>query len=295
MLEIEEITPVADYACHTGEGPLYHPDENAVYWTDIPQGKLFRYDLATGQHAQVYEGEPVGGMTLQEDGSLLLFCARGAVKRRSRDGSLTTVLDEIPDERTTRFNDVWADPEGRVFCGTMPTKERPGRLYRLDPDRSLHLLLEGIGCSNGTGLAPDGRTLYYTDTGKNEIYQFDYDRATGAITNQRVFVRVPREPGEGYPDGMTVDAEGFVWSARWDGGCVVRYSPDGQEAGRITFPEVKKVSCPVFGGPGYADLWVTTAGGHQKEHDGQNAGALFRLRIKGIRGVPEFRSRIQVT
>lgn len=280
---------IADYRCVTGEGPLWHPDEQRLYWVDIPLGRMFRYDPATGQHEQVYQGEQVGGFTIQSDGGILLFMARGAVKIW-REGSLTTVIDEIPDERATRFNDVIADPVGRVFCGTMRTPERLGRLYRLDLDGRITKLLDGIGTSNGMGFTPDHRQMYYTDTPKREIYRFDFDRETSAITNQQVFVRTPEDPAEGRPDGMTVDAEGYVWSARWDGGCLVRYAPDGTEERRIHFP-AKKVSCPTFGGPDYGDLYVTTAGGDKKEENGPGAGALFRIRL-GIRGVPEFRSRV---
>lgn len=282
---------IADYHCITGEGPLWHPGEQRLYWLDIPPGKIFRFDPATGTHEQVYQAtEAIGGFTIQSDGALLLFMARGAVKIW-REGRLTTVIEEIPDERTTRFNDVIADPVGRVFCGTMRTPERLGRLYRLDLDGTITKLLDGIGTSNGMGFTPDRRQMYYTDTPKREIYQFDYDRATGAITNQRVFVRTPDDPAEGRPDGMTVDADGYVWSARWGGSCVVRYAPDGTEERRIYFP-ARKVSCPTFGGPNYDDLYVTTAGGDDKDANGPGAGALFRVRVPGVRGVPEFPSRI---
>jgi D-xylono/L-arabinono-1,4-lactonase len=292
---------IADYQCVTGEGPLWHPDEERLYWTDIPTGRLFRYDPASGAHEQVYQGEVVGGFTIQADGALLLFMARGAVKAW-RQGEMRTILDEIPAERTTRFNDVIADPEGRVFCGTLSPRHdfgraevagepaHSGRLYRLDPDGTLTPLLEGVGVSNGMGFTPDRRQMYYTDTPTREISLFDYDRDSGAITNRRPFVVVPQVEGEGFPDGMTVDAEGYVWSARWDGGCLVRYAPDGTEDRRIRFP-ARKVSSAVFGGPDYADLYVTTAGGNDKQANGPGAGALFRLR-PGVRGVPEFPSRI---
>ena len=278
---------IADYQCITGEGPMWHPMEQRVYWVDIPTGRMFRYDPATGKHEQVFQGEMIGGFTIQADGALLLFQGRGAV-RIWRDGALSTVIDEIPDERATRFNDVFADTEGRVFCGTMPTKERLGRLYRLDTDGSIHLVLDGIRCSNGMGLTPDRKGLYYTDSGKREIYLFDYDAATGSLTNQRLFVQTPE--GEGVPDGMTVDAEGYVWSARWDGGHLFRYSPTGELVDKVAFP-AKKVSCVTFGGPDYTDMYVTTAGGNRKETDGQGAGALYRINL-GIRGVPECLSRV---
>lgn len=278
---------IADYACVVGEGPLWHPEERRLYWIDIGRGRMFRYEPATGTHEMCYEGETVGGLTLQADGALLLFMARGAVKIW-RDGALTTVVEEIPDERDSRFNDVIADPEGRVFCGTMPTGERLGRLYRLDPSGALTIVAEGIGCSNGMGFTPDRRQMYYTDSSAKQIYLYDYDQAAGALENRRLFAQIGDDLG--VPDGMTVDAEGNVWSANWDGGCLLRFAPDGSETLRIPFP-AKKVSCPIFGGDDYADLYVTTAGGDSKATDGDEAGALFRLR-PGVRGVPEFRSRI---
>jgi D-xylonolactonase len=190
-----------------------------------------------------------------------------------------------------------ADPRGRVFCGTISPRwdegeqdVRRGRLYRLDPDLTLTVLLEGVAISNGMGFTLDRRRMYYTDTPTLEISLFDYDEATGALGNRRPFVRVSDDPGEGMPDGMTMDAEGCVWSARWGGGCRVRYAPDGRELERVRFP-ARKVSSAIFGGPDYADLYVTTAGGHQKDVDGPGSGALYRLR-PGVTGHPELRSRI---
>jgi D-xylonolactonase len=171
----------------------------------------------------------------------------------------------------------------------MPTPGRKGRLYRLDPDRRLTVVLEGIGITNGMGLTLDRKQLYYTDSEAKEIYLFDYDQATGALTNRRVFVDSSHEAG--VPDGLTVDAEGHVWSARWDGWCLIRYAPDGREERRIHFP-AKKVSSLIFGGPDLSDMYVTTAGGQDKSENGPGAGALFRLRL-GIKGQPEFLSRIR--
>ncbi len=280
---------IADYACHTGEGPLWHPDEKRLYWVDIPAGRLFWYDPAAGKHEMCLETEPIGGFTIQADGALLLFMARGAVKI-FRDGRLETIIEEIPDERETRFNDVFADPEGRVFCGTMAAPGRKGRLYRLDLDCTLTVVLEDIGCPNGMGFTPDLGEMYFTDSLAWTIYVFDYERETGEIRDQRIFAKSPGGAGEGAPDGMTVDAEGDVWSARWNGSCVVRYAPDGEEVERIAIPALK-ASCCTFGGEDYADMYVTTAGGNEKATEGADAGALFRIDA-GVRGVPEFRSRI---
>jgi D-xylono/L-arabinono-1,4-lactonase len=280
---------IADYQCKVGEGPLWHPLEKRLYWTDIETGRMFRYDPASGKHEQFYSGEVVGGFTIQEDGALLLFMARGAIALW-RDGKLRYVIKEIPEERKSRFNDVIADPAGRVFCGTMSTKERAGRLYRLDTDGSLTVVVEGIGVSNGMGFTLNSRHMYYTDSSALKIYLFDYEAQTGTLYNQRVFVETPA--GEGVPDGMTVDAQGFVWSARWDGSALYRYTPKGMEERRIQFP-AKKVSSVIFAGDDLKDMYVTTAGGENKAKEGAGAGALFRLNL-GIAGRPEFFSRIKV-
>ena len=268
---------IADFACECGENPLWHPFEKRVYWVDIPTGRLFRFDPKT-EHSEVcYRGEEaLGGFTVQADGALLLFLARGAVKRWQA-GALSTVVEDIPDERETRFNDVIADPAGRVFCGTMPTADRPGRLYRLDVDGTLTMVLDGILCSNGCGFTPDRKRMYYTDSGKGEIYLFDYDVTTGALFNQRLFFQLPKE--KGCPDGMTVDAEGFVWSAIWDGWRVIRYAPDGTIDREIRMPVQRPSSC-MFGGPELKTLFVTSACvelGWDALREGPLAGALFAL------------------
>lgn len=279
---------IADYNCECGEGPLWHPLQKRLYWLDIVNPRMFWYDPATGHHEQFNVGRTVGGFTFQADGSLLLFMDRGSVAVW-RNGKLRTIVEEIPDEVTTRFNDVHADTKGRVFCGTMPTKTRPGRLYRLDTDGSIHMVLDGISCSNGMGFTLDRKQMYYTDSEAYTIYLFDYDEATGNLSNQRIFVQ--HDKSLGLPDGMTVDAQGYVWSAHWDGNALIRYNPKGEEVHRIEFP-AKKVSSITFGGDDYGDMYVTTAGGDNKPVEGPGAGALFRLRLPGVRGLPEYYSRV---
>jgi D-xylonolactonase len=281
---------VADTHCVTGEGPLWNEDDQCLYWVDIPQGQLFRYDPAAGSHELVYQGDVIGGYTLEADGAFLFFQSRGAV-RRWKDGQLTTIIEEIPEERDSRFNDVIADPEGRVFCGTMPANGREGRLYRLDPGGQLTCVREDAGLSNGMGFTPDLTRMYHCDTSDRRVITiFDYDRATGDLTNRRIFVKVPED--EGLPDGMTVDAEGYIWSAHWDGSALYRYTPTGEIDQRIPLP-AKKVSSAAFGGRDFTDLYVTTAGGNNRATEGSGAGALFRLR-PGVKGKAEFRSRIAV-
>ncbi len=284
---------IANYEEEAGEGPLWHVAEQRVYWVDITTSRIFRFHPASGRHELFYQGEEdIGGFTFQADGSLLLFMARGAIKVL-RDGRLTTIIDEIPAERRTRFNDVIADPAGRVYCGTMPTAGDDARLYRLDTDGTLTVMLEGIGLANGMGFTLDHRQMYFTDTFRREIYLFDYDQTTGALTGQGVFMHVPEDEDVLGPDGMTVDAEGYVWSALWGAGCVARYRPDGTEERRVLFPGVKRASSLIFGGPDMTDIYVTTQGADEKAAAGPNAGAFFRAHL-GIRGLPEFHSRIRI-
>jgi D-xylonolactonase len=281
---------IVDEPCVVGEGPLWNPDDGRVYWVDIPAGRLYRYDPASGTHECCYEaGVMLGGFTLQEDGALLLFLERGAVQVW-RDGQTDTLIDEIPDERDSRFNDVIADPAGRVLCGTMPANGRLGRLYRLNLDGTLTTLLDNIDISNGLGFSPDRTLLYYSESNARTIHLFDYDVEAGDIGNRRVFAQ--NSPDWGVPDGLTVDAQGFVWCAYWDGSRLVRYRPDGGVEQTINFP-ARKVSSVTFGGPEYDETYVTTAGGAKRAEEGEHAGGLFRLRL-GVHGVPEFRSRVKL-
>ncbi len=279
---------VADCLCQTGENPLWHPAERKMYWTDIPAGKLFRFDPAAGTWEECWHGDPVGGFTLQADGALLLFMARGAIARW-QGGRLDYLRRETEGEQDSRFNDVIADPRGRVFCGTMKTPARKGRLYRLDTDGTLHLVFDGIAVPNGMGFTPDRKRMYWTDSDARQIYLSDYDEETGALTNRRIWLELTEDQGK--PDGLTVDSQGFIWSAHWNGSALFRYAPDGSETLRIEFP-AKKVSSVSFGGDQYEDLYVTTAlTSGTRSSEGAGAGALFRLR-PGVQGVPEFVSRV---
>ena len=286
---------VADYRNVVGEGPLWHPEEKLLYWVDIMGGKIFRLDPASGKHELFWEGAVVGGFTFQADGSLLLFLERGAVAVL-RDGKLSYVIDEIAAESGNRFNDVIADPAGRVFCGTMSVDDQAamagdastGTLYRLDTDGSITPLFGGCAIPNGMGFTADRRHMYYTESMDYTIYIFDYDQGTGEITKKRPFVETGTE--NGLPDGMTVDAEGHVWSARAGGSALFRYSPEGVEETSILFP-AKMVSSAGFGGEDLSDIYVTTIGGDKRAEMGPGAGALFRLR-PGVKGVPDYYSRV---
>lgn len=229
----------------------------------------------------------MGGFTIQDDGALLLFRAKGAIELLTPDG-VVVLYEGLDDEGETRFNDVSADPRGRVFCGTMPAPHRKGRLYRLDPDGSIRIVAEEVGCSNGMGWTADEKTMFHTDSGDATIYAWDYDVETGEISNRRTFYK--RE-SVGGPDGMVVDSEDCVWTALWGGRCVVRLSPSGDVLEEIPIPAVK-ITCPAFGGPDYADFYVTAAGGDE-EGEGEGAGELIKVKVNA-KGKPEYRSKVKV-
>ncbi len=283
---------IADYACHCGEGPIWHGGEQRLYWQDSTTGRLFRYDPASDTHEQVLKLDYIGATTVQPDGSLLVFGWECEVWRW-RNGELTPFTEPIPGE--SRFNDVGADPEGRVFAGSMPVPDpdnpdkpkKLGSLFLFDTDGSRRVVETEIGCANGVGFSLDYKTMYYVDSVTHSIYAYDYDRQTGNITARRTFAEVDKSL---IPDGLTVDAEGCIWCAMWEGGRVMRFSPEGEHMKSIELPTALTTSV-MFGGPDLDQLYVTSAGGDQKDKRGPHAGALFRV-DPGVRGRPENLSRL---
>ena len=288
-VEVTNVETVVKSQCMLGEAPVWHPGEKCLYWADIDRGQLHRFDPAEGRHDVVLEGRPIAGITYQVDGSLLLFRDRGTVDVYGDGGVQKTLITEIADEVETRFNDVIADPRGRVFCGTLKSGDRLGRLYRLDPDGSLKIVQEGIGCSNGLGFSRDLKRMYYTDSTDRKIWVFDYEIESGDLSNRRVFAEIE---APALPDGLTVDDEDNVWSAMWDGSCVVCYRPDGTVKGRVELP-TEKITSVMFGGSEMSDLYITSAGNEEASGNDSQAGDLFRI-TPGVRGRREFPSRILI-
>ena len=221
---------VADRPDLLGENPLWHAVEQALYRVDYLRGEVRRFDPATGRDETIYTGPKVSGFTLQADGSLLLL-AEGARVVRWQDGVPTVLLEGFPGSEGMHFNDCIADPRGRVYTGTVPDDpdryaDRVGVLVRIDRDARVTPLVEGIGISNGLGFSPQADRLYFADTLSCRIDVFDYDVDSGNLSNRRLFVDLSAGPGR--PDGLAVDHEGHVWSARWDGSAVHRYAPDGR-------------------------------------------------------------------
>lgn len=274
---------------------MWHADESALYWMDIPQGRLFRYDSVTGEHGMVREGRELGAATIQADGSLVLMGGPGCCVSKWEDGRESGIVEKVPGE--TRFNDAIADAVGRVYSGSMAKRwgttdpAELGTLYRIDTDGSIHVMDRGFGCANGMGLSPDGRTLFFIDSPSQNVYAYDVDPATADLSNRRVHLETAPQGTASIPDGMTIDADGCFWVARWGDACVVRYDPAGAEMIRIEL-STSCITSVAFGGADLATMFITSAGGDDPAKHGADAGALFAVEFEGVRGVPEHRSRI---
>jgi D-xylono/L-arabinono-1,4-lactonase len=280
---VTEVVAVANYHCEVGENPLWDERTNRIHWLDIDTGRLFRADHATLEHECFYRGPVVGGFTFQDDGALLLFEADRIVLLH--DGK-RRVLKEGIDADMARFNDVIADPEGRVYAGTIGKSLQSGGLYRIDRDLTVTCLWKETGCANGMGFSADHQRFYWTCSTTRRIFVSGYDRASGEMRDRRVYYQAPE--AEGTPDGLTLDVRNRIYTARWGGGAVLEMTEAAEIVGRIELP-VSRVSSVCFGGPELDTLYVTTAGG--REGATTPDGTLYRVKL-ATQGRPELRSRI---
>lgn len=270
--------------CSTGENPLWDDERHLLYWCDIPAGKIFALDLKTGQHKTIYHDAECGAFTLQSDGSLLLLRTGDAVRLDPDTGTVTPLKTDLV-RGTGRFNDCIADPQGRVFSGTVDwSGALKGALFALDTAWNITKIYEGTACSNGMAFTPDLKGLFWVDSTAKVVYLFDYDQNTGQLSNRRPWIETPGLT----PDGMTIDAAGQTWVAYYDGGFLRHYDEAAKLIEEVDIPAKNVTSC-IFGGENLDELFVTTAGG---KPDSDNLdGALFRLR-PAIGGLPRYRSRL---
>ena len=282
-----DVRCVANPQALVGEGPVWDDRRQALWWIDVKDPRLFRYDPASGENLELNMPERIGCIALRAGGGLIGAFVTGFKWIDPETGAVTPIVDPEPDRPDNRFNDGKCDRRGRLFAGTMDNAEIEctGTLYRLDPDLSVQVMCTGVHLSNGLGWSPDDRVLYYTDSLRRTIWAYDYDLETGAISNRRTFARVPEEAG--VPDGLCVDADGYVWSAHWGGWRLTRYAPDGRVERVVKMP-VPQPSCPAFGGPDLDVLYVSSAAIEMTPADfakAPDAGGLFALDV-GVRGLP---------
>ena len=282
-----------DVRAGLGEGPVWCPREHVLYWLDSRLGLFNRFDPESGENRSWQMPEPIGSFALCEGGGIVAALASGIALVEPATGVPEWLIRVEHAAEGMRFNDGKCDRRGRFWTGTMVEHLKApalAALYRVDAGRRVEKVLDGVRMTNGIGWSPDDATMYFTDTAAATIFALDYDIESGTVANRRPFVTTT--PETGWADGLTVDAEGGVWSAGFGRGRLNRYAPDGSLDRVIELP-VQQVTSVMFGGPDLSTLYVTTAGaavrkpGERTEH---MAGMLLAVE-PGVRGLPEPRYR----
>jgi len=280
---------VLEAECLLGEGPVWDTAAGALYWVDIEQRRIHRLIPRNGAvTAWDLPGKP-GAVAPRAAGGLVVAMEGGLAAFDPASGRLERIVDPEPERPANRFNDGKCDRQGRFWAGSMHGKDpvlETGAVYRFDPDGSVHRMIDGVGIPNTFAWSPDGATMYLASSLDRVIHAYDYDVESGTIDNRRVFVSIIGD--EAVPDGSTVDAEGFLWNAQWDGWRVVRYAPDGSVDRVVEMPVRRPTSC-MFGGDDLATLYVTSAraGLSRRQMRRQRlAGGIFAIHA-GVRGLPE--------
>lgn len=283
-----EVDLVVDAQAQLAEGPVWHSQKQVLYWVDIEGAALHIHD-PDGAPDSVYPvGCRIGAAVPRRSGGMVLATEDGFEEFDFETGCKTQIADPESHLPNNRFNDGKCDARGRFWAGTMSmVKEKgAGSFYVLEADGLTRHIFGGVTTSNGLGWSPDGRTMYYIDTPTLQVAAFDFDVEHGALSNRRVILTFPE--GIGRPDGMTIDAEGMLWIAHWEGGRVTRWNPkNGSLLSTVPVP-ADRVTCPTFGGKDLDTLFITTArhGLDQAALSRQpHAGGLFALR-PGVHGLP---------
>ena len=271
---------VTDPVAYHGEGPVWSARWGGLRWVDMLAGDVLAL-RPDGTVDRRHVGAVAAALRPRRGGGAVIGVERGFALEEP-DGSLTT-LPELWTDTGRRMNEGGCDPDGRFYCGSMAYDKAPGAgaIYRLDPDRSAHVVLEGVTISNGLEWSPDGSLAYYNDTDTYRVDVFDYDRDTGLV-NRRPFVRL--QPGEGRADGLTVDSEGGVWVALNHSGTVRRYTTGGVPDAVVEVPPRQVTAC-TFGGEALDELFITTSRENLPPGEDPLAGSLFRAEV-GVRGRP---------
>jgi sugar lactone lactonase YvrE len=275
-----------------GESPVWEPTEKALYWIDIAGERIHRYDSGTKKCETFKAGMPVTAIARRASGGWLTITKAGLAFWDSGTNSFSPVTDPFKDNPDFFFNDGAVDRQGRILLGSYNAKDleaAEGSLYLMDGDGKLYEIDTGLKVPNGIGLSPDGKKLYVTEMFNYKILVYDYDTGKGTVSNRATFCDIPESAG--MPDGLTVDSQGFVWSAHWNGSRVTRYDPSGKIDMEIPVP-AEIVTCIGFGGEDMDELFITTAwyGLDEKNREKQpQAGDLFRVKT-GVKGLvePEF-------
>ena len=288
---------IVDARNAVGESPVWVPQENALYWVDIPNGGLQRWSADTGHVASWKAPEMLACITRHRSGGWVAGMQSGFFRLHAHsDGSLDSELLATVDHSRPdmRLNDGRCDRQGRFWAGSMVLNmglnAPEGRLYRFGAGQAgvVEALLDGFIVPNGLAFSPDGETMYLSDSHPNVqlIWAFDYDTETGTPSNRRIFVDMNHFPGR--PDGAAVDAEGCYWICANDAGLIHRFAPDGRLDFSLEVP-VKKPTMCAFGGSNLDTLFVASIRPGDDLDPQSLAGGVFALK-PGVKGLaePEF-------
>jgi sugar lactone lactonase YvrE len=278
-----------DARAETAERPVWDAAAERLLWVDVPRGEVHSLDPASGRDERLASlGRPVGAAALREKGGLVLAVAEGFALLDAGSAQPSRTLPVERPNPEVRMNDGLCDARGRFLAGTMDEYGRGGALFRLEAGAggySVQTLITDVRESNGLDWSPDGSTFYWIDTLAHTISAFEYDLASGGLSQRRTFVSIDAK--EGLPDGLIVDAEGGVWVAIYDGGAVRRYDPAGRLTLEVRLP-VKRPTCPTFGGRDLGDLFITSQRVDPNRpglEDASHAGGIFACR-PGFTGQP---------
>lgn len=290
-----EITCDVNCQNSLGEGCLWDGETASLWWLDIARpSSLHRFTPRTGSHEIHPSPMLLTAMAQTTSGEFILAAESGIYFFNPGSAELTPFCSPEPNIPHNRFNDAACDPQGRLWAGTMmqnvgpagedlPITASSGNLFRVTADGQSLPMQSQIGVSNGPCWSPDGATFYFSDSMAQIIYAYDFDGVTGQISNRRIFNDTK---DYGYPDGATVDAEGFVWSARWDAGCLLRLDPHGR-IDRVIETPCTRPTCVVFGGDDLSTLYFTSSRAHLDDtvlNRFPLQGGVFSLR-PGVKGL----------
>jgi sugar lactone lactonase YvrE len=282
---------VIDHRCLLGEGPVWDVNHQSICWVDILRGEIHEYFPADDLHRTLTVNQMIGAIAICKNGHFIgaLKDGFGFIDRIS--GAVTMISNPELHLPGNRFNDGKCDPEGRFWAGTMSHTDEPekGSLYLLDKDLTVTKKIQKVSISNGLAWSPDYNTFYYIDSPTKIVAAFNFDKISGAIKNKTNIIEFSND--EGTPDGMTIDSEGMLWIAHWDGWQISRWNPQtGEKIRKIPLPVSRVTSC-CFGGENFEDLYITSARTGLSDDQLKKeplAGSLFVIKNIGFRGLPAF-------
>ena len=283
-----------------GEGITFSSTHNYLYWLDIGnKSKLYKLDLSSNKKEIFELPEIVTATSIKSEDELILATNNGLKLFNTSNAKFESVVT-IEDEQTlTRSNDGASDAYGRFWFGTMqnnfddngngiPIKDNIGKLYKIDTNKKISIIEEGLGIPNTFVWSPDNNNFYFSDTLKGTILSYNFELENGELSNKKELASFNR----GHPDGSTIDTDGCIWNCRWGGSCIVRFTPNGQVDQIIEMPVENITNC-IFGGQDMKTLFVTTASNEGKNKN-ELDGSLFSINLN-YQGIEDNKSKLELS